>query len=119
MSIPSSTKRRPISVFRQGTALAVPKCTPDSGVLTPEAGAALRKDDEWMLRAFALALRGVALAHPNPMVGAVLVKNGKIIGEGFHDYDRRDHAEIVALRQAGKKARGATLYVSLEPCVAL
>jgi diaminohydroxyphosphoribosylaminopyrimidine deaminase/5-amino-6-(5-phosphoribosylamino)uracil reductase len=73
-------------------------------------------NDEWMLHALALAFRGVALAHPNPMVGAVLVKNGKIIGEGFHNYDRRDHAEIVALRQAGKKARGATLYVSLEPC---
>jgi diaminohydroxyphosphoribosylaminopyrimidine deaminase / 5-amino-6-(5-phosphoribosylamino)uracil reductase len=116
MSIPSSTKSHLINVFRQGTALAVPKCMPDSGVLTPEVGAAIRKDDEWMLRALALALRGVALAHPNPMVGAVLVKNGKIIGEGFHHYDRRDHAEIVALRQAGKKARGATLYVSLEPC---
>jgi len=62
------------------------------------------------------ALRGVALAHPNPVVGAYIVKNGKIVGQGFHDYDRRDHAEIVALKQAGKKARGATLYVTLEPC---
>ena len=70
----------------------------------------------WMLRALALATRGVALAHPNPIVGAVLVKNGKIIGEGFHDYDRRDHAEIVALKKAGKNASGATLYVTLEPC---
>ena len=62
------------------------------------------------------ALRGVALAHPNPVVGAYIVKNGKVVGQGFHDYDRRDHAEIVALKQAGKKARGATLYVTLEPC---
>ncbi len=63
-----------------------------------------------------LALRGTALAHPNPLVGAVIVKNGRVIGEGFHVYDRRDHAEIVALKKAGAKARGATLYVTLEPC---
>jgi diaminohydroxyphosphoribosylaminopyrimidine deaminase / 5-amino-6-(5-phosphoribosylamino)uracil reductase len=69
-----------------------------------------------MARALALASRGAALAHPNPTVGAVLVKNGRAIGEGFHQYDRRDHAEIVALKKAGKKARGATLYVTLEPC---
>ena len=53
---------------------------------------------------------------PNPMVGAVIVKNGRVIGEGFHVYDRFDHAEIVALKQAGENARGATLYVTLEPC---
>jgi diaminohydroxyphosphoribosylaminopyrimidine deaminase/5-amino-6-(5-phosphoribosylamino)uracil reductase len=69
-----------------------------------------------MMRAQSQALRGVALAHPNPMVGAVLVRGGRIVGEGFHNYDRRDHAEIVALKKAGAKARGATLYVSLEPC---
>jgi diaminohydroxyphosphoribosylaminopyrimidine deaminase / 5-amino-6-(5-phosphoribosylamino)uracil reductase len=63
-----------------------------------------------------LARRGVALAHPNPIVGAAFVTNGKVVGEGFHDYDRRDHAEIVALKRAGEKARGATLYVTLEPC---
>jgi diaminohydroxyphosphoribosylaminopyrimidine deaminase/5-amino-6-(5-phosphoribosylamino)uracil reductase len=69
-----------------------------------------------MLQALTLAARGVALAHPNPIVGAVLIKDRKVIGEGFHDYDRRDHAEIVALKQAGKSARGAILYVTLEPC---
>jgi diaminohydroxyphosphoribosylaminopyrimidine deaminase/5-amino-6-(5-phosphoribosylamino)uracil reductase len=73
-------------------------------------------DQAWMVRANDLALPGVALAHPNPIVGALLVKNGKVVGEGFHDYDRRDHAEIVALQKAGEKARGATLYVTLEPC---
>jgi diaminohydroxyphosphoribosylaminopyrimidine deaminase/5-amino-6-(5-phosphoribosylamino)uracil reductase len=73
-------------------------------------------DEKWMLRALMFATRGAALAHPNPIVGAVLLKNGKIIGEGFHDFDRRDHAEIVALKQAGKNAAGATLYVTLEPC---
>jgi diaminohydroxyphosphoribosylaminopyrimidine deaminase/5-amino-6-(5-phosphoribosylamino)uracil reductase len=72
-----------------------------------------------MARALALALRGVALAHPNPIVGAVLVKKHRVIGEGFHVYDNRDHAEIVALKKAGKKVRGATLYVTLEPCCTL
>jgi diaminohydroxyphosphoribosylaminopyrimidine deaminase/5-amino-6-(5-phosphoribosylamino)uracil reductase len=69
-----------------------------------------------MRRALDLARRGAALAHPNPIVGAVLVKGGSVVGEGFHVYDRRDHAEIAALREAGAKARGATMYVTLEPC---
>jgi diaminohydroxyphosphoribosylaminopyrimidine deaminase/5-amino-6-(5-phosphoribosylamino)uracil reductase len=73
-------------------------------------------DEKWMARALTLATRGATLAHPNPIVGAVLVKNGKAVGEGFHSYDRRDHAEIVALQPAGTYARGATLYVTLEPC---
>jgi diaminohydroxyphosphoribosylaminopyrimidine deaminase/5-amino-6-(5-phosphoribosylamino)uracil reductase len=73
-------------------------------------------DDIYMTRALALAARGVALAHPNPIVGAVIVKNGRVISEGFHNFDRRDHAEIVALKKAGAKAHGASLYVTLEPC---
>jgi diaminohydroxyphosphoribosylaminopyrimidine deaminase / 5-amino-6-(5-phosphoribosylamino)uracil reductase len=73
-------------------------------------------DEFWMARALDLARRGVGLAHPNPIVGAVVVKSGRLLGEGFHVYERRDHAEIVALRQAGKRAKGATLYVTLEPC---
>jgi diaminohydroxyphosphoribosylaminopyrimidine deaminase / 5-amino-6-(5-phosphoribosylamino)uracil reductase len=73
-------------------------------------------DRKWMARALDLARRGTALASPNPMVGAVVVRGGRKVGEGFHAYDRRDHAEIVALRRAGRRARGATLYVTLEPC---
>ncbi len=73
-------------------------------------------DEKWMARALHLAIQGVALAHPNPIVGAVLVNHGRVVGEGFHEYDRRDHAEIVALKKAGKKARGASLYLTLEPC---
>ncbi len=69
-----------------------------------------------MDRALALANRGVALAHPNPRVGAVIVKNGKAVGEGFHAYDGLKHAERIALERAGAKARGATLYINLEPC---
>jgi diaminohydroxyphosphoribosylaminopyrimidine deaminase / 5-amino-6-(5-phosphoribosylamino)uracil reductase len=69
-----------------------------------------------MVSALRLAHDANALAHPNPRVGAVVVKDGEIVGEGAHEYDKRDHAEIVALKQAGEKARGATLYVTLEPC---
>ena len=73
-------------------------------------------DAKWMGRALNLARRGMARAHPNPMVGCVVVRGGRAVGEGFHLYEKEKHAEIVALERAGKKARGATLYVSLEPC---
>ncbi len=69
-----------------------------------------------MQHALALARNGTALASPNPMVGCVIVRDGQIVGEGFHQYEWRDHAEIVALKSAGEKARDATLYVTLEPC---
>src|SRR6266481_4318297 len=69
-----------------------------------------------MEHALALARKGTGLASPNPMVGCVIVREGQIVGEGFHQYEWRDHAEIVALKTAGEKARGATLYVTLEPC---
>jgi len=69
-----------------------------------------------MEHALALARKGIGLASPNPMVGCVVVREGQIVGEGFHQYEWRDHAEIVALKSAGEKTRGATLYVTLEPC---
>src|SRR6202790_2001545 len=69
-----------------------------------------------MEHALALARRGVGLASPNPTVGCVVVRDGEIVGEGFHQYDALDHAEIVALKAGGEKSRGATLYVTLEPC---
>jgi diaminohydroxyphosphoribosylaminopyrimidine deaminase / 5-amino-6-(5-phosphoribosylamino)uracil reductase len=69
-----------------------------------------------MDRALELAECATGLAHPNPRVGAVIVKNGEAVGEGFHFYAGLRHAEIVALDEAGEKARGATLYVNLEPC---
>jgi len=69
-----------------------------------------------MEHALALARKGTGLASPNPTVGCVIVREGQIVGEGFHQYEWRDHAEIVALKSAGEKARGATLYVNLEPC---
>src|SRR5258705_10562369 len=69
-----------------------------------------------MEHALSLARKGIGLASPNPHVGCVIVRDGQIVGEGFHQYEWRDHAEIVALKSAGEKARGATLYVTLEPC---
>ena len=76
----------------------------------------MNNDLTYMNRAWELALRGFGQASPNPMVGAVLVKTGKIVAEGYHHYCGGDHAEVDALKKAGTKARGATLYVTLEPC---
>jgi len=73
-------------------------------------------DATFMDRALELAARGVALTSPNPMVGAVLVRKNEVVGEGFHTYDGVRHAEIIALEAAGEAARGATLYINLEPC---
>lgn len=69
-----------------------------------------------MARALQLAARGAYTAHPNPMVGCVLVRDGEVVGEGWHRKAGEAHAEINALRVAGDKARGATAYVTLEPC---
>ncbi len=69
-----------------------------------------------MARALRLAERGRYTAHPNPMVGCVLVSDGEIVGEGFHAKTGEAHAEVHALRQAADRARGAVAYVTLEPC---
>ncbi len=74
------------------------------------------KDAEFMARALHLARRGVGLVSPGALVGAVVVKRGRIVGEGFYRYDWKKHAEVIAIEEAGAKARGATLYVNLEPC---
>jgi diaminohydroxyphosphoribosylaminopyrimidine deaminase/5-amino-6-(5-phosphoribosylamino)uracil reductase len=70
----------------------------------------------WLERALALAERGRGTTHPNPVVGAVLVRDGVMVGEGWHERRGEAHAEVIALSAAGERARGATLYVSLEPC---
>lgn len=73
-------------------------------------------DEKYMKRALALALKGWGKTSPNPMVGAVIVKDNRIIGEGYHHKAGSPHAEVNALHKAGKKAKGATMYVTLEPC---
>jgi diaminohydroxyphosphoribosylaminopyrimidine deaminase/5-amino-6-(5-phosphoribosylamino)uracil reductase len=69
-----------------------------------------------MHQVFRLAEKGRGRTSPNPMVGAVLVKEGQVVGKGYHRRAGADHAEMVALKQAGEKAKGATLYINLEPC---
>jgi diaminohydroxyphosphoribosylaminopyrimidine deaminase/5-amino-6-(5-phosphoribosylamino)uracil reductase len=73
-------------------------------------------DEAMMRRALDLAALGLGEASPNPVVGCVLARAGRVVGEGFHARAGGPHAEVVALRQAGSRARGATLYVTLEPC---
>ena len=73
-------------------------------------------DRHWMARALALAERGLTTTSPNPRVGCVIVRDGEVVGEGFHARAGGPHAEVHALRQAGERARGATAYVTLEPC---
>lgn len=73
-------------------------------------------DREYMARAILLAARGLHTTDPNPRVGCVLVREGRIVGEGWHERAGGPHAEAMALRAAGGEARGATAYVSLEPC---
>lgn len=69
-----------------------------------------------MRRALRLAARARGRTSPNPMVGAIIVRNGRIVGEGWHPGAGKPHAEVIALQAAAQKARGATLYVTLEPC---
>ena len=79
------------------------------------------QDRNWMQRALELARRGIAVSSPNPAVGCVILdRAGQVAGEGWHEYDLVDHAEVVALRvaaqHAGDRLRGGTAYVTLEPC---
>ncbi len=78
--------------------------------------AQLPADAAWMARALELAERGRGSVEPNPLVGAVLVKDGQVVGEGWHERFGGPHAEVNALAQAGESARRATCYVTLEPC---
>ncbi len=73
-------------------------------------------DHAWMARALQLARKGLYSTHPNPRVGCVIVAGGERVGEGWHVRAGEPHAEVHALRQAGERARGATAYVTLEPC---
>src|SRR3989338_5729289 len=76
----------------------------------------MKSKTQIMQSAIALARNGIGKTSPNPAVGAVIVKNGRIIGKGYHKKAGHAHAEINALKQAGIKAKGAEMYVTLEPC---
>ncbi len=73
-------------------------------------------DHLYMAQALRLADRGLYTTTPNPRVGCVIVNDGKVVGEGWHERAGQAHAEVHALQQAGDKAKGATVYVTLEPC---
>ena len=75
-----------------------------------------RTDQDWMDLALELAAQGEALTSPNPMVGCVIVRDGKEVGRGFHTYEGVKHAEVLALESTDGNAQGATLYINLEPC---
>ena len=72
--------------------------------------------EHYMKLAIAQARKAVGRVSPNPLVGAIIVKNGEIVGTGYHHYTGSPHAEIIALKKAGRSARKADLYVNLEPC---
>lgn len=76
----------------------------------------MEPDERYMWMAIDLARKGMGLTIPNPMVGAVVVKDGEVVGTGYHHRAGEPHAEIIALKEAGEKARGATIYTNLEPC---
>lgn len=76
----------------------------------------ITQDQIWMRRAIELARQGQYSTKPNPNVGCVIVKDGVVVGEGFHPKAGQPHAEVFAMRQAGEQAHGATAYVTLEPC---
>ncbi len=87
-----------------------------SSALEHGSGAFLLDDERYMNEAFELAERGRGRTHPNPLVGAVLVRDGRVVGRGFHLGPGEPHAEAMALAEAGALAAGATLYCTLEPC---
>ncbi len=77
----------------------------------------MEKNESYFIeRAIRLAHLGIGLTSPNPTVGCVIVKDGEIVGEGYHIYSKKDHAEVVALKKAGRNTKNSTMYVTLEPC---
>ena len=76
----------------------------------------MEQAEVFMKRALELARQGLGRTTPNPMVGAVIVRDGRIVGEGYHHKAGQAHAEVNAIRDAGEAARGADMYVTLEPC---
>ncbi|MGB9418559.1 MAG: hypothetical protein WCB58_19760, partial [Acidobacteriaceae bacterium] len=81
-----------------------PENASDAGIVGDPSDSQQQQDARWMLRALTLAREGIGLASPNPTVGCVIVRENRIVGRGFHQYAQRDHAEVVALKEAGEAA---------------
>src|SRR6202023_1901450 len=92
------------------------KCKITAATLAREFTQMNPQDKNWMQRALALAELGRGFVEPNPLVGAVVVREGQMVSEGWHQQYGQAHAEVDALNKAEEAARGATLYVTLEPC---
>ena len=86
------------------------------GSMSELQSSALHADQAWMKQAIALALQGQYSTKPNPNVGCVIVKDGQLLGTGYHPKAGQPHAEVFAMREAGEQTQGATAYVTLEPC---
>src|SRR6185436_17712325 len=94
----------------------LPRSGSRSEKAAPKVAVFSEEDREYMLQALALAEFGMYTATPNPRVGCVIVRDGAVVGEGWHRKAGEPHGEAIALEAAGDKARGAAVYVSLEPC---
>ena len=104
----------PVGICFTGLFYAViPDCSRKAGL---RKGVKKMTDRDYMLRAIELAKGGLGWTSPNPLVGAVIVKDGRIIGEGYHERCGKLHAERNAIASLTESAEGATLYVTLEPC---
>src|SRR3989454_11108341 len=110
-------KRKLVAAPRTGWPNGDGRC-PTGGLVTsvPLPETHREADERFMAQAVALAWRGAGQTSPNPPVGAVVVRQGAVVGAGYHRQAGGPHAEVVALRQASPRTRGATLYVTLEPC---
>src|SRR5215469_16937011 len=98
-----------------------PRMLSDSQKSAPDLGQRLEGGPRFLEETLELAARGVGQVSPNPAVGAVIVRedadgNPKVVGRGFHTWAGVKHAEVIAIEEAGELARGATLYLTLEPC---
>src|SRR5690606_23509942 len=112
----STSSARKSTAFRRTT--AIPRSGPPRPPVPPlrPGPSHVSTDTDFMQRCFQLAELGRHACRPNPAVGCVIAHGSRVVGEGWHAVAGEAHAEVVALRQAGDAARGATVYVSLEPC---
>src|SRR5439155_21134486 len=109
-------RSRPIRRRPRRKSMHAPSSGSTSSRSSPTSSASNMTDEQWMARAIALGEEARGTTAPNPNVGCVIVRDGTLLAEGATEAGGRPHAEAIALAAAGEQARGATLYVTLEPC---